>query len=174
MISVLKRTDDCLPRVHFKIGSNLIILHNERYRNRSVKVVGMSGPETRNRLSSLRPGGGVFGMRVGDAADCRIRPVQDEMSRQIRRWLQFPFHYFAVEICNNHMFRFHFFVGDATRFNHNELILARDPADIAEGVEHQPMPHQFKVRLKHLFTQALQQYLRPAAIFGSNGRKFTW
>ena len=111
---------------------------------------------------------------MGDTADCRIRPIQGEMSRQIGRWLQFAFHYFAVETRNHHVFRFHFFVGDAARFDHDELIFAGDPADIAEGVEHQPPPHQFKVSLEHLFTQALQQHLRPAVIFGSNGRKFTW
>src|SRR6185312_17450753 len=97
-----------------------------------MKVVGMSRAQTRNWLPRLCPRGGVFGMRMGHAANAGKRIVQDEMRRQIRGRAQIPFENPAVEIGSHQVLRTKLVVRHSARLDDHYAIFARDAADISK------------------------------------------
>ena len=82
-----------------------------------MKIIGVSGAKTWNRFASLRPGGGVFGVSVGDAADFRELIVEDEMSGKIGGGSQMAIDDFAGQIGDDEMVGSQVFIGNSTGFD---------------------------------------------------------
>jgi len=62
----------------------------------------------------------------------------------------------AVEIGDHEVVGLHALVGDAARLDDDEVVLAADAADIAEGVKHEPAAHHFQIGFQNLLAQLLQ------------------
>src|ERR1041385_3031555 len=60
IVQLLERPDYRMPGVLFIVSGNLAVLHHCRYRDGTIKVVGVGSAETWNRLTSLRPGRSVL------------------------------------------------------------------------------------------------------------------
>src|ERR1700730_4687742 len=160
-VQILKPAADDDARVLFVILSDLIGRQTVRDRNLSMKIVGVGGPQTRNRPLPLCPRRGKFGMGVSHTARIREMVVNFQVGGQIGRWAEVAFDDFTVEFGDDDVFRCQFVVGHAARFDCDQSVLPRNSAGIAEGVKHQPAPNQFEICVQNFFPQALQQHRFP-------------
>jgi len=81
---------------------------------------------------------GMAGMRMSNTADSRECTIKDEMRGQIGGWSQGSFDDLAINVGDHQIFRFHFFVRNATRLDNNEAFITRNPAGVPEGIKNKP------------------------------------
>src|SRR5262249_16083837 len=144
--------------------------------NRSMKVVRVSGPQAWNWPPRLRPGRGVAGMSMGNAADRHKGPIEREVCWKIGRWPQCAFNRAPGEIGHDHVGGPHLVISDPAGLDYHQPFFTGDAAGIAEGVDDQAATNQLQVGLKDLFTKRLQPHgtllgplLAAAAILRSRG-----
>src|SRR5271155_4402898 len=68
-ICPLKAANNGVACVVLVVFGNLLISHLRGYGYWTMEIIRMRGAETWNGLASLGPGGGIFRVRVGDAAN---------------------------------------------------------------------------------------------------------
>ena len=139
-------------------AGDLLRRHVRRHRHGPVEIVGMGRAEAGDRPSRLRPGGRVFGMGVGDAADIGERLVEFQMGRQVGRGAQIAVDDPAVEIGHDDLLRRQLLIGNAARLDRHQAVLARDAADVAEGENDHAAANQFEVRVEDFLAQVSEQH----------------
>ena len=126
-----------------------------------MKVVGVSGTETRNFALRLSPGSGGARVRVGDSADGGKRFIEDEMGREIGGGAKRAFHGIAVEIGDDQVFGFQSVIRNTARLDDHEAEVAGDPAGVAEGEEDEAATNQFEISLEDFFAKGFEFHELP-------------
>ena len=101
-----------------------------------MEIISVRSTETRNRFAGLGPGRGVFRVSVGNPADGRESAVESSMCGKIRRRPQGALDDFALQVGHDEMLRLHRLVGNTTRLNDDQAIIAGDAARVAKGRKH--------------------------------------
>src|ERR1700682_648821 len=123
-----------------------------------MKRIGMRRSQTRDGPPRLGPRSRKFRMRMAHASDLRESSIKSEVGRQVRRRPQFPFDNPPVKIGYNQIGKLELIVGNATRFNNYEPLVAGNAASISKRIKRQSPADQFKIGLEHLFAQLLHTH----------------
>src|SRR3979411_372846 len=97
-------------------------------------------------------------MRMAHASDLRKSSIKSEVGRQVRRWSQSPFDNRPIKIGYNQIGNLELIVGNTTRLNNYEPLVAGDATSVSKRVKHQSPTDQFKIGLEHLLAQLLQTH----------------
>ena len=139
---------------------HLLVTELARDRYGPVEMVSVGRAEGRDRPARLRPRRGSPRMRVDDSPDLRIRPVERQMGRRVRRWPQRVADRLArVEIDRDEVLRPQVRIRDAARLDDHQVPVTVDATGIAERQGHQARPHDRLVR----GPDRVAQRVRPAA-----------
>src|SRR6266571_1424940 len=125
-------------RVLFVVASDVLLCHHCGHWNWPAERVRMRGAEAGYWLAGLSPGRRVLGMGMRHPANLWKCFIKDDVRRQVGGGFQLPFDNLATEIRDDQVFQPHLLVRNSTRFNDDQPFFPGDPADVSEGVQHQP------------------------------------
>ncbi len=156
-IATSKGFDDYIAGVHFVIFFDLASVEPSSARNGPMKIIGVSGAESRNRTATLRPGGGKKAVGVNDATNLTKSAIKNQMSVSIRAGLQIAFDDFSgIQRNDNHVFGFHGGIWNARRFDDNFPAGAVNTADVAPGLDDEAFGDKLEVCGADFFFQSLK------------------
>ena len=143
--------DDHRAGFPFVLAVDLLVGHQTGTGDRAVEVVGVGGAGGGNRLSGLRPDGGVTRMGMNNAAQRRECLIQQAVGWGIRRGFFLAFNHFAgLQADHHHIFGAHYAVVDAGGFNYQHPPFTVDGADVAPGEGNQIVLRQGQVGFENL------------------------
>src|ERR1051326_3614641 len=156
-VAAIEGFDDDFAGITFVIVFDLTRVETPGTRDRTVKIVGVSGAEGRNWAAALSPGGGKKTMGVHNATDIRKSAIEDKVGRSIRARLQIAFHHFTrFERDNRDVLRFHGVVWHAGRFDDHVGARAIHAADISPSLDDQALGDELEVGGADLFLQLVE------------------
>jgi hypothetical protein len=100
-------------------------------------------------------------MRVRNSADGGEGFVKDEMGRQIGRRTKIAFDGLAIEIDDDEVFGLHGVVGNATGFDDDKAVLARNAAGVAKGKKNEAAANEFEIGLQNVIAKRFEFHALP-------------
>jgi hypothetical protein len=102
-------------------------------------------------------------MCVRDSADILESLVKKQMRLHIRRRPQRTLNNLAVQIDDDKILGLHGFVWNAARLDHDQTILPRYSAGIAERIKNEATPNQLEIGFQDFFAEFDQFHAAPLA-----------
>jgi hypothetical protein len=81
--------------------------------------------------------------------------VKCDVGSEVGRGLEFAFDDFAVEVSDDHVGGSHPVIGDSTRLDDAEALVARDCAGVAERVDHQAAADELQIGFEHFVAEGV-------------------